>query len=293
MYRRSRRNKDIRKTITYCFLLFSFLGILFTEGRVLKVKFANSKLAKNINNIQKSNDNTVSENKKLLSNVKKEKNNYKNKLKNRKVAYLTFDDGPSNHTEKILNILDENNVHATFFVNGKPELTKEYKAIVKQGSILANHTYSHDYKTVYSSPENFKKDIEKLDKFLENLTGEKPSHVIRYPGGSNNTISHSYGGPDIMKRVLPYMKKAGYKHFDWTVDSRDAEKFRQDKDVIINSVLTQSKSTKNAVILMHDLNPKTTTVEALPTVIKGLKEQGFKFDVLSKDSPDASFVKMN
>ncbi len=178
-----------------------------------------------------------------------------------------------------------------FFVNGHPGLEDLYKAIAKDGHVIANHTYSHDYRKVYMSPENFEKDIKKLDKYIEETVGQKPSHIIRYPGGSNNTVSHSYGGPGVMKQIIPHMNKLGYIHFDWNVDSTDASAFRQREDKIINSVLTESRGQHKAVILMHDTDPKTTTVQALPEVIKGLKEQGFIFDVITKDTPQISFTK--
>ena len=87
---------------------------------------------------------------------------------------------------------------------------------------MANHTYSHDYKNIYSSPDNFKNDVKKLDTFLTEITGKEPTHILRYPGGSNNNISHNYGGMKIMNNVIKEMNMEGYKYFDWNVDSSDA-----------------------------------------------------------------------
>lgn len=94
-----------------------------------------------------------------------------------------------------------------------------------------------------------------------------------------------------MKQIISHMNELGYMHFDWNVDSTDASAFCQRKDKIINSVLTESRGQHKAVILMHDTNPKTTTVQALPEIIKGLKEQGFVFDVITKDTPKTSFTR--
>ncbi|MCR1933725.1 polysaccharide deacetylase family protein [Clostridium tepidum] len=286
-----RKQYDLRNMVTICLLFFSIISTLITGGRLLKVKIENNMLAKKINNISSENKNIKDENLKLMSDIDKENETYKQKMKNIKIAYLTFDDGPSKNTKEILKILKENDVKATFFVNGHPGLEDLYKDIAKDGHVIANHTYSHDYKKIYISPENFEKDIKKLDKYIEETVGQKPSHIIRYPGGSNNTISHNYGGPNIMKQIINHMNELGYMHFDWNVDSTDASAFCQKKDKIINSVLTESRGLHKAVILMHDTNPKTTTVQALPEIIKGLKEQGFVFDVITKDTPKTSFTR--
>lgn len=286
-----KKHHDLRNTVTICLLLLSVISTFITGGRFLKVKVQNSMLAKKINSMSSDNKNIKDGNIKLMSDIDKENETYKEKMKNVKIAYLTFDDGPSRHTQDILKILRENDVKATFFVNGHPGLKEAYKAIVKDGNVIANHTYSHDYKKVYMSPENFEKDVKKLDKYIEETIGQKPSHIIRYPGGSNNTVSYNYGGRGVMKEIISHMNKLGYMHFDWNVDSTDASAFCQKEDKIIHSVLTQSKGQHKIVILMHDTDPKVTTVQALPTVIKGLKEQGFIFDVITKDTPQISFTK--
>lgn len=184
-----RKQHDLRNTVTICLLFFSIISTFITGGRLLKVKVENNMLGKKINNMSSENKNIKDENVKLMSNIDKENETYKGKMKHIKIAYLTFDDGPSKNTREILKILKENDIKATFFVNGHPGLEDLYKDIAKDGHVIANHTYSHDYKKVYMSPENFEKDIKKLDKYIEETVGQKPSHIIRYPGGSNNTIS--------------------------------------------------------------------------------------------------------
>lgn len=286
-----KRKSDLRNTVTILLLCLSFISIVISEGRVLKTKLQHNNLAKKVTTMENQNKDMKNENMKLMANIDKEENLYKEKLKHVKIAYLTFDDGPSNNTKDILKILKENDVKATFFVNGHPGLEDLYKAIAKDGHAIANHTYSHNYNKIYISPENFEKDVKKLDKYLEETTGQKPTQILRYPGGSNNTVSHNAGGPGIMNSIIPHMEKLGYMHFDWNVDSTDASAFRQRKDRIVNSVLRESQGQKKAVILMHDTDPKTTTVQALPEVIQGLKEQGFVFDVITKNTPKTSFTK--
>jgi peptidoglycan-N-acetylglucosamine deacetylase len=205
-----------------------------------------------------------------------------------KTAYLTFDDGPSDNTIKILDILKENNIKATFFVNGHPECKQIYERIVNEGHTLANHTYSHDYAALYKTIDGFNKDKQKLDDFLFSITGIRPQ-ILRFPGGSNNHVSYSYGGVDFMDKLTKYEKQNGVKYFDWNVDSTDASVLTQGKDKIINEVLSGAKNKKQAIILMHDSKPKTTTAEALPEIIKGLKSQGFKFSVLTPQVSGVQF----
>lgn len=269
--------------------LFAILKISFTEIKIAKLQLENHHLEKVIAQTTLDIEQAKKQNQTLLADINDKKNIYRNKLKNEKIAYLTFDDGPSSNTLKILKILKDNNVKATFFVNGHESLKYLYKKIVEDGNVLANHTYSHDYKKVYTSPDSFMADVKKLDNFIQNVTGQQPSHILRFPGGSNNTISHRYGGRGIMPLVIDRVNKEGYTYFDWNVDSTDASTFRQTKERILNSVLNEARYQHHAVILMHDLNPKTTTVEALPEIIQALKDQGFKFDVLSKDSPTTHF----
>jgi peptidoglycan/xylan/chitin deacetylase (PgdA/CDA1 family) len=210
----------------------------------------------------------------------------------RKTAYLTFDDGPSALTERILTILRRYDVKATFFVIGTT--TKEGKALYKrisdEGHVIGNHTFSHDYRSLYRSPGAFRADVEKLDKLLEETTGRKPD-ILRYPGGSNNKLGRHSGGRNIMRRVVREMRDAGYQYFDWNVSSTDAAAPVQDRDMIIASVLGASKGKRDVIVLMHDNTYKTTTVEALPTIIEGLRKQGFTFDVLRKSSFTFQFLK--
>lgn len=191
--------------------------------------------------------------------------------------------------KKILKILREKNVKATFFVNGYPSKKDLYKQIVNDGHTLGNHTYSHNYAKVYSSVDEFFKDMNKLNDFLEEVTGVRPS-IVRFPGGSNNTISHQYGGTKIMNKIVSKVVESGYQYFDWNVSSRDAEKRTQDKNVIIHSVLEGAKYKNKAVILLHDLDPKTTTVEVLPEIIDELTKQGFVFDALDENSYAPHFL---
>ena len=279
----------LAKIFIFTVCISSAVGAAVSVVSATTSKNESSLLLKQISQMQINNEKLKLQNKDLQSAIKKNETLYEEKLANAKIAYLTFDDGPSSNTLEILKILKQYDIKATFFLNGRPNLESLYKQISEDGHTLANHTYSHDYKSIYKSADNFKKDVKKLDAYITVVTGKEPNFILRYPGGSNNQISRDYGGMEIMNNIIKEMNKEGYLYFDWNVDSSDASAFRQDKDKIVQAVLTQSTGVKHANILMHDLDPKTTTVQALPEIIEGLKSQGFIFDVLSKNTPAPQF----
>ncbi|WP_284643695.1 polysaccharide deacetylase family protein [Paenibacillus silviterrae] len=209
-----------------------------------------------------------------------------------KRAYLTFDDGPSRSTPQILEVLKEHNVKATFFVVGKTseESKSLYRQIAKEGHAIGNHTYSHDYRKVYASVAAFKQDVGRLNDLLEETVGVRPD-ILRFPGGSNNHLSRKSGGRQIMPNIAREMSNAGYQYFDWNVSSTDAAAPVQEKELIIHSVKANSDGKKDIIVLMHDMDAKRTTVEALPSVIRYLKEQGYEFRTLKRDSFTYQFLK--
>lgn len=203
--------------------------------------------------------------------------------KNQKVAYLTFDDGPSINTDKVLDILKKYGIKATFFVVGKENMKDRYKRILDEGHVIGNHTYSHEYGKIYSSVEAFFEDVDKLNSLLEEFTGQT-TEILRFPGGFHNTVSKAAGGSDIMQKIADEALKRGYKYFDWNVTSGDATVAGGvlPKDTIVKNVLSTTRNRKNIIVLMHDTASKNTTVQALPDIIEGLAAQGYKFGVLSK-----------
>lgn len=201
------------------------------------------------------------------------------------IVYLTFDDGPSKNTEKILDILKEYEIPATFFVNGnRSEFAKAmYERIVDEGHTIGNHSYSHNYATIYKSKNHFLDDFLKMEQLLIETVGFAPK-IIRYPGGSNNTISQRYGGAKIMDEIVYEMEQRGYHHLDWNIDSLDTSKVRQEKDVIINAVINGSKGKNELIVLFHDSQVKETTVEALPIIIEHFIDKGNQFAKVTEDS---------
>lgn len=188
-------------------------------------------------------------------------------------AYLTFDDGPSKNTPKILDILDQYGVKATFFVMYNRGQDEYYRQIVERGHTIALHTYSHEYADIYKSQSAFFNDLDKISDHVESLTGVRAT-ITRFPGGSSNTISRKHCA-GIMTALTKEVEARGYNYFDWNVDSGDADDTTVDKDVIVSNIKNRTHSYKRVFILMHDAKSKTTTVEALPEIIEYLQSRGY------------------
>lgn len=196
-------------------------------------------------------------------------------IKGKKVAYLTFDDGPSNNvTPKILKILNNYNIKATFFVIG--EMAEANKSIlVKEkanGEVIGNHTFSHDYKYIYGSPKNLIDDFNKCSETIKAILGEDYNvKYARFPGGS-------FG-----KKLSTYRdaaEKAGYSFIDWNCIDGDGEGNNISPSILLEKVKRTSISKKTLVVLLHDASAKSTTVQALPSIIEYLKSQGYIFKTL-------------
>ncbi|WP_425449286.1 polysaccharide deacetylase family protein [Dethiothermospora halolimnae] len=238
--------------------------------------------------VPKENNNTSKSPKEQKQSISKSENKKKNKQFkwNGQYVYLTFDDGPSKETKTILQVLRKENIKATFFVTGTStkENTNLLKQIVKDGHKVGNHSYSHDYSYIYSSVENFFKDFYKNQKIIYNTTGINTS-ILRLPGGSNNTVNHKYGGQQVMNEIISRLYNEGYLFFDWNITSGDAYANGNSAEYIVNKVLNEVNNTNTPIILMHDNNANGNTKKALPIIIKRLKNKGYKFGVLSRNSP--------
>lgn len=182
-------------------------------------------------------------------------------------VYLTFDDGPSDNTREILDILDRYDVKATFFVVGNQAEKEEemLKEIVDAGHTLGMHSYSHKYSEMYASVENFAEDFTKIQDYLYEVTGVK-SMVYRFPGGSSNTISEID-----MKEFARYLEGQGVRFFDWNISSGDGGPHLFPTETIIENCTKSISSHSTSVILMHDSASKSTTLEALPTIIETIQ----------------------
>lgn len=179
-------------------------------------------------------------------------------------VYLTFDDGPSSNTGRILDILAEYGVKATFFVVGKEEEEYQalYKRIVEEGHTLAMHSYSHKYDEIYQSVDSYAQDLSKLQEFLYETTGVW-CRFCRFPGGSSNTVSTVD-----MNELINYLDEQDITYFDWNVSSGDASNSYISPDTILRNCMTTLPQYHESIILMHDASNKNTTVQALPELIE-------------------------
>ncbi|NLZ94195.1 MAG: polysaccharide deacetylase [Firmicutes bacterium] len=194
---------------------------------------------------------------------------------NDKVAYLTFDDGPSDVTWDVLNTLEDYGIYAAFFVTYKDdaESLEIYKEIVNRGHTLAIHSSSHNYKEIYNSVDDFLEDFNKLFVHIYNITGIKPK-IFRFPGGSINPYNYN-----IYIQLHAEMLRRGFIFYDWNVSSGDAD-YSVTKDSIIKSVTESLEGKNKAIVLMHDSAKKKTTAATLSEVIELIKNKGYRFEKL-------------
>lgn len=201
-----------------------------------------------------------------------------------KTIYLTFDDGPSPRTPEILKILDQYGVKATFFVINGGKYNHYMKDIVNAGHAIALHSYTHSYSTIYASESAYFSDLQKISDVVYEQTGVR-TKLIRFPGGSSNTVSRKYSS-GIMSRLTKQVESKGYVYFDWNLSSGDADGNRVPAQTLINNCRKVPRS-NSVIVLMHDASAKKTTVEALPAIIEYYKKAGCKFAKLTESSPTA------
>ncbi len=189
-----------------------------------------------------------------------------------KSVYLTFDDGPSDQTVKILDILKEKGIKATFFVVYKnDQFSKEvYKRIVNEGHSIGVHTYSHVYTKIYVSVESYLDDFNKIHRQIQDVTGVN-CQIFRFPGGSINTYNISD-----YQEIIAEMLRRGFIYYDWNVASSDDGQ-NDTKQSIFNNVMAGVKQKEKSIVLMHDSNLKSITVSALPDIIEELRKNGYQF----------------
>ena len=199
-----------------------------------------------------------------------------------RVCYLTFDDGPSDNTLKILDILDRYNAKATFFVIGNTGKLDYFKQIHARGHVVGLHSDPHRYEIIYRSTDAYFADLDAISSKVEQLIGIK-SKIIRFPGGGSNGVSKQYC-KGIMTRLTNQVKAKGYAYFDWNVSSGDASGNNVPANQLVSNVLTQAKNKNSICVLMHDNAAKKTTVEALPAMLEGLASMGYRFEGLTVNS---------
>ena len=193
-----------------------------------------------------------------------------------KVIYLTFDDGPSNYTNQLLDVLKKYNVKATFFVtgNGSDEaIWREYN----EGHTVALHSYTHNYGQIYASVDAYFADLDRINDRVERITGHR-SNIVRFPGGSSNTVSRK--SKCIMTTLAHELENRGYAYYDWNISSGDAGA-TTDMWTVYNNV-TRNLRNGRYVVLQHDSKPYS--VNAVEYIIQYGLNNGYTFERLEHDS---------
>ncbi len=192
-----------------------------------------------------------------------------------KIAYLTFDDGPSLVTPKILDILSKENVKASFFVIGKsveahPEIVKR---AYDEGHYIANHTYSHNNSILYKSSESFLNEIKKTDIVIGKAIGVDgySSLIFRFPNGF---MSPHYKSKK--KEAAKLLSQMNYAYIDWNCLNNDSIK-KYTSSQLLNNLKQSSKNKDTLVILMHDTKDVSNSSLALEDSIEYLKGEGYSF----------------
>jgi len=199
---------------------------------------------------------------------------------NGKTIYLTFDDGPSQYTSEILDILDSYGIKATFFVVVDDyTYTEELMRIVEDGHTLGMHSASHDYGVIYENLDAFIEDVSTVHDIIYNATGVD-SKYYRFPGGSSNTVA------DVsIDDCIDYLYSEGIEYFDWNALNGDAENLSFTADELNANVLGNIRSNGgDSMVLLHDLGTHYETVKALPSLIETLISEGYSFGAIDEST---------
>ncbi|RXZ80604.1 hypothetical protein EBB07_17745 [Paenibacillaceae bacterium] len=195
--------------------------------------------------------------------------------------YLTFDDGPTANTMKLLDVLDKYDAKATLFMVGNrmADYPDALKRIVKDGHQAGLHSLTHVKDKFYHSPQTALKEMNDANSNLKKITGAE-STIIRTPYGSKPYFTKSYRDATA---------KAGYHLWDWNVDSLDW-KYKENKSKWVAQVVQDIKRLKGKgvvpVVLMHD---QKATLGALPQILEALTKEGFTFKAIEQDRAPLNF----
>ena len=201
-----------------------------------------------------------------------------------KIIYLTFDDGPYQYTEQLLDILDKYNVKATFFTTSAyPAYAYCMRLEKERGHTVCVHTRTHDYGQIYSSTAAYWADFDYQNNVIYEQTGEYTT-MFRFPGGSSNTVSRNYCA-GVMTALADQAAQKGLVYFDWNVSSGDAG-LTTDTEVVYQNVISgiqqMSAYDKPSVVLQHDV--KSYSVAAVERIILWGLENGYTFRSLTPQS---------
>lgn len=205
----------------------------------------------------------------------------------KKIVYLTFDDGPAGKvTKEVLDILKSESVPATFFliggqIKGQEDLVKR---MYNEGHALGLHSMSHKKDSLYCSNESFLKEMLDTQETINSIVGIKPN-ILRFPFGCNNSCYK------ISQSMVDLLHENNLKIYDWNIDSGDGEHPNANPSKFIRNSKTDKDS---VVLLMHCAYISKNSVKALPDIIKYYKNSGYDFKVIDENTPEEyHFIKHN
>ena len=202
-----------------------------------------------------------------------------------RVVYMTFDDGPSDLTKPLLDVLDRCGVKATFFVIGavsKSSLT-EMKDIVSRGHAIGIHSMTHVYRQVYASPKAFFGDFYSIRDVIRRETGVD-TKLCRFPGGSVNSYDKR-----VLKEISARLKKEGYTYYDWNVSSGDSATVTNSEKIFKNA-LDGVHTHRTSVVLFHNSEQKKDTLNQVERFVKTLQSEGYTFKKLDPSVDNRPFI---
>ncbi|QOR66403.1 polysaccharide deacetylase family protein [Cytobacillus suaedae] len=193
--------------------------------------------------------------------------------KKTKVAFLTIDDGPTSYTNELLDILQEYNAKATFFMmdGSMKDYQYEVKRMVAEGHALGAHSVTHDKKLFYHSPSSALNEMMITRNTIEQITGIN-TNLMRVPYGSNPYMKKSY---------REAVNNEGFIMWDWNVDSLDWKLSGPDYvEYTLKQVREKDSRGEIPIILIHD---RKTTIDHLPSLLTALEDLGYTLASLTEE----------
>lgn len=244
------------------------------------------------NNVENNTDGNVSsDGKQYTYDAQKVKDILDNKFESdgEKIAFLTFDDGPSTSvTPQILDTLKNYDVKATFFLIGQNIQTNErskelVKRIFEDGHAIGNHTYSHNMRKLYPGNkldvDYLMGEVEQTDTDIRNIVGQGfNTRILRLPGGYMSRVY--YNDPNL-NELNERLKEKNMYSIDWNAYDFDAEGRWKNSEELLECVKESVGTKEKVVILMHDTYGKEETAKALPQIIEYLRTQGYTFKTIN------------
>ena len=204
----------------------------------------------------------------------------------KKVVYMTFDDGPSANTDKILEQLDLLDVKATFFVtsmyDSREAVVAKLSDIYSRGHGLGVHTSCHDYKKIYASVDAYLDDFKLMDDMILEATGKR-SGIYRYPGGSNTGYNEN-----IRNEMLIEMMRRGFVFHDWNASNGDSDGLSAWDE--IEKAIFECKSQNRSILLLHDAPGKAQVPDSLEPIVTALRADGYQFELLDETVQPVQFI---